>query len=63
MKNKFMNMTEKVKVSYDLNKKIKDRLTIVALNKGVKQTELLEDYIEYGLERDKKYLTSHLDEE
>jgi hypothetical protein len=54
-------MVEKTKVSYDMNKKLKDKLTIVALNKGVKQIELLEDYIIEGLEKDKKFLTSHLD--
>jgi len=55
-------MTDKIKVSYDLNKRLKDKLAIVALNKGMNQTKLLEEYITEGIEKDKKYLTSHLDE-
>jgi hypothetical protein len=54
-------MSEKTKVSYNLNKKLKDKLSIVALNKGLRQTSLIEKYIKEGIEKDKEYLTSHLD--
>jgi len=50
-----------VKASYVLDKKLKSKLVIVAENKGVTQTKLLIEYINKGLEEDKKYLTSHLD--
>jgi len=50
-----------IKVSYDLNRKVKSKLVIIAENKGISQTKLLESYIKDGVEKDKKYLTSHLD--
>ena len=55
------NMVEKTKVAYDLDKKLKAKLTIVALNKEISQTKLLEEYIADGLKKDEKFLTSHLD--
>jgi len=54
-------MVEKTKVAYDLDKKLKAKLTIVALNKEISQTKLLEEYIADGLKKDEKFLTSHLD--
>ncbi|KZX12879.1 hypothetical protein [Methanobrevibacter curvatus] len=50
-----------IKVSYDLNKKIKTKLVIIAENKGISQTKLLENYIKDGIKKDKEFLTSHLD--
>lgn len=55
-------MSEKVKVTYQLDKKTKTRLVIIAENKGVHQSDLINEYINAGIEKDKEFLSSHLDE-
>jgi len=52
---------ETVLISYKIDKKLKTKLVIVAENKGITQTELLEKYIRIGMKEDEKYLASHLD--
>lgn len=54
-------ISETIKVSYNLDRKLKTKLVIIAENKGISQKELLEDYIKKGMKEDDKYLTSHLD--
>ena len=56
-----MSKKETVLISYKIDKKLKTKLVIVAENKGITQTELLEKYIKIGMKEDEKYLTSHLD--
>jgi len=54
-------ISEKVKVSYNLDKNLKKQLVIIAENKEINQTQLLEQYIRQGVSQDKSYLSSHLE--